>query len=45
MCEVKLHRALCNLLSELSPWESKLLAANKRMRTKMRHEWTDFQKR
>ncbi|XP_047501630.1 histone-lysine N-methyltransferase trr-like [Penaeus chinensis] len=45
MCEVKLHRALCNLLNELSPWESKLLAANKRMRTKMRHEWTDYQKR
>ncbi|KAG7177152.1 hypothetical protein Hamer_G000396, partial [Homarus americanus] len=29
-CEVKLHYALCNLLSELSPWESKLLSATKR---------------
>ncbi|XP_068200989.1 uncharacterized bromodomain-containing protein 10-like isoform X2 [Palaemon carinicauda] len=44
-CEVKLHRALCNLLSELSPWETKLLSANKRLRTKLRNEWNDFVKR
>lgn len=44
-CEVKLHRALCNLLTELSPWETKLLSANKRLRTKLRNEWNDFIKR
>ncbi|KAK7066542.1 hypothetical protein SK128_019295, partial [Halocaridina rubra] len=41
-CEVKLHRALCNLLSELSPWESKLLTADKKLRTKLRNQWNDF---
>lgn len=44
-CEVKLHSALCNLLKELSPWESKLLGATKRLRTKMKHEWNDYEKR
>ena len=44
-CEVKLHNALCNLLKELSPWETKLLSATKRLRTKLKHEWNDYEKR
>ncbi|KAK3855736.1 hypothetical protein Pcinc_037881 [Petrolisthes cinctipes] len=43
--EVKLHYALCNLLNELSPWETKLLSATKKLRTKLRHECNDFEKR
>lgn len=44
-CEVVLHKALCQLLHELQPWEAKLQQATKKMRNKLKSELTEWKKR
>ncbi|XP_070565444.1 uncharacterized bromodomain-containing protein 10-like [Ptychodera flava] len=41
-CEVELHEVLCNLLSELEPWEARIQKAVSRNRVKLKKEWDDF---
>ncbi|XP_078658496.1 uncharacterized protein LOC144903892 [Branchiostoma floridae x Branchiostoma belcheri] len=40
---VELHQVLQNLLTELEPWEQKLVKARTKARNKLLSEWRDFQ--
>ncbi|XP_035699448.1 uncharacterized protein LOC118432052 isoform X1 [Branchiostoma floridae] len=42
-CVVELHQVLLNLLTELEPWEHKLVKARTKARNKVLSEWRDFQ--
>ncbi|CAH1242827.1 BRD2 [Branchiostoma lanceolatum] len=42
-CVVDLHQVLLNLLTELEPWEQKLVKARTKARNKLLCEWRDFQ--
>ncbi|KAK3608519.1 hypothetical protein CHS0354_010374 [Potamilus streckersoni] len=42
-CVVELHKRLSFLLTELEPWESKLVKATEKARAKMQKEYEEFQ--
>ncbi|XP_014675125.1 PREDICTED: uncharacterized protein KIAA2026-like [Priapulus caudatus] len=42
-CVVELHKRLCNMLTELGPWEGKLAHAARRARAKLRKEYDVLQ--